>query len=52
MIVMIIVLDKTTDPQLNSILQCFERCEVAIGFGKRAAHYTVAVEIPGSSEAV
>ncbi len=38
MIVMIIVLEKTTDPQLNNILQSLERCELAIRVRQRAAY--------------
>ena len=37
MIVMIMVLETTTAPQLNKILQASQRCEVAIGVGQRAA---------------
>ena len=37
MIVVIMVLETTTAPQLNSILQSLERSEVAIGVGQRAA---------------
>jgi hypothetical protein len=36
-IVMITVLETTTAPQLNNILQALERCEVAKGVGQRAA---------------
>jgi hypothetical protein len=38
MIVMIIVLEATTAPQLNNILQLIQRCELAIGVGQRAAY--------------
>ncbi len=46
MIVMIMVLETTTAPQLNNILQKLERCEVAIGVGQRAADFRIAVQIP------
>jgi hypothetical protein len=46
MIVMIIAQEKTTDPQLNNISQCFERCEVAICVGQRAADFRITVYIP------
>ena len=46
MIVVIMVLETTTAPQLNNILQCLERCEVAIGIGQRAADFSIAVHIP------
>ncbi len=32
------ILETTTAPQLNNILQYLERCEVAVGDGQRAAH--------------
>ncbi len=41
MIVMILVLEKATSPQLNNILQIFERCELAIGVGQRAADFRI-----------
>ena len=43
---MIIVLETTTQPQLNNILQYLERCELAIGVGKRAADLTIVSKIP------
>jgi hypothetical protein len=46
MIVVITVLETTTAPQLNNILQILERCEIAIGVGQRAADFTIAVQIP------
>jgi hypothetical protein len=42
----IMVLQTTTTPQLNNILQSSERCEVAIGVGQRAAHSIIAEQIP------
>jgi hypothetical protein len=46
MIVVIMVLETTTAPQLNNILQASQRCEVAIGVGQRAADFSIAVKIP------
>ncbi len=46
MIVVIMVLKTTTAPQLNKILQKFERCEVAIGVGQRAADLRIDVQLP------
>jgi hypothetical protein len=46
MIVVIMVLETTTAPQLNKILQASQRCEVAIGVGQRAADYRIAVQPP------
>ena len=46
MIVVITVLETTTAPQLNNILQIYERYEVAKGVGKRAADLRIAVHIP------
>ena len=46
MIVVIMVLETTTAPQLNNILQISERCELAIGVGQRAADLRIAVHIP------
>ena len=43
MIVVIMVLETTTAPQLNNILQSNQRCELAIGIGKRAADLSIAV---------
>jgi hypothetical protein len=40
MIVVITLLETTTAPHLNNILQNLERCEVAKGVGKRAADCT------------
>ena len=45
MIVVITVLETTTAPQLNNILQYLERCEIAIGVGQRAADFSIAVQI-------
>ena len=46
MIVMIImVLETTTAPQLNNILQILELCELAIGVGQRAADLRIVVQI-------
>jgi hypothetical protein len=42
MIVVITVLETTTAPQLNSILQILERCELAIAVGQRAADFRIA----------
>jgi hypothetical protein len=42
MIVVIMVLEKTTAPQLNNILQHLEQCEIAIGVGQRAADFSIA----------
>ena len=46
MIVVIMVLETTTAPQLNNILQSSERSEVAIGVGQRAADFSIAVNTP------
>jgi hypothetical protein len=47
MIVMIMVLETTTAPQLTiNILQILERCELAIGVGQRAADFGNAVQKP------
>jgi hypothetical protein len=46
MIVVIMVLETTTAPQLNNILQRCECYEVAIGVGQRAADFSSAVQIP------
>jgi len=46
MIVVITVLETTTAPQLNNILQYLECCEIAIGVGQRAADFRIAVQIP------
>jgi hypothetical protein len=46
MIVVIMVLETTTAPQLNNILQPLERCELAIGVGQRAADLRIVVQIP------
>ena len=42
MIVVIMVLETTTAPQLNNMLQSSERCEIAIGVGQRAADFRIA----------
>jgi len=46
MIVVITVLETTTAPQLNNILQSSERSEVAIGVGQRAADFRIAEQTP------
>ncbi len=46
MIVVITVLETTTAPQLNNILQYLERCEIAIGVGQRAADFRIVAQIP------
>ena len=46
MIVVIMVLETTTAPQLNNILQSSEHSEVAIGVGQRAADFSIGVQIP------
>ena len=46
MIVVIMVLETTTVPQLNNILQILERCEIAIGVGQRAADFSITVQGP------
>ena len=46
MIVVITVLETTTAPQLNNILQLVQRCEIAIGVGQRAADFRIVVQIP------
>jgi len=46
MIVVIMVLETTTAPQLNNILQFSQRCELAIGVGQRAADLRIVVQIP------
>jgi len=45
MIVVIMVLETTTAPQLNNILQSSERCEIAIGVGQRAADLRIVEQI-------
>jgi hypothetical protein len=45
MIVVIMVLETTTAPQLNNILQYLERCEVSKGVRQRAADLSIAVQI-------
>ena len=44
--VVIMVLESTTAPQLNNILHSLELCEVAIGVGQRAADFRIARQIP------
>jgi len=46
MIVVIMVLETTTAPQLNKILKASQRCEVAIGVGQRAADFSIVVNTP------
>ena len=46
MIVVITVLETTTAPQLNNILQKLELCELAIGVGQRAADLSIALQPP------
>ena len=46
MIVVIMVLETTTAPQLNNILQIIQLCEIAIGVGQRAADFSIAVNTP------
>jgi hypothetical protein len=46
MIVVIMVLETTTAPQLNIILQSSKRCEVAVGVGQRAADLRIVFQIP------
>jgi hypothetical protein len=46
MIVVIMVLETTTAPQLNNILQLIQRCEVAIGVGQRAADLRIVIQPP------
>ncbi len=46
MIVVITVLETTTAPQLNNILQILELCEIAIGAGQRATDFSIVVQIP------
>jgi len=46
MIVVITVLETTTAPQLNNILQSSQRCELAIGVVQRAADFRIAVQTP------
>ena len=46
MIVVITVLETTTAPQLNNILQLVQRCEIAIGVGQRAADFGIVVQPP------
>ena len=38
-VVIIMVQETTTAPQLNNILQPFDICELAIGVGQRAADF-------------
>ena len=40
------VLETTTAPQLNNILQPIEICELAIGVGQRAADFSIVGQIP------
>ena len=46
MIVVITVLETTTAPQLNNILQLIQRCELAIGVGQRAADFRIYAQSP------
>ena len=46
MMVVIMVLETTTAPQLNNILQLSQRCKVAIGLGKRAADLRIVAQLP------
>ncbi len=46
MIAVVMVLETTTAPQLNNILQSLERCELAIGVGQRAADFSITVQGP------
>ncbi len=46
MIVVIMLLEINTAPQLNNILQILERCEVAIGAGQRAADLRIVRKTP------
>ncbi len=46
MIVVIMVLETTSAPQLNNILQSSQRCEVAIGVGQRAAELIIVLQQP------
>ena len=46
MIVVIMVLETTTAPLLKTILQIWERCELAIGVGQRAADLRITVQSP------
>ncbi len=46
MIVVITVLETTTAPQLNNILQSIQRCELAIGVGQRAADFRIVGQPP------
>ena len=45
-VVIIMVLETTTAPQLNNILQNWKLCEIAIGVGQRAADFSIAVQFP------
>ena len=47
-VVIIMVLETTTAPQLNNILQILERCELAIGVGQRAADYRISPNTPAN----
>jgi hypothetical protein len=40
------VLETTTAPQLNNILQNFERFKIAIGVGQRTTDLSIVVQIP------
>ena len=46
MIMVIMVLETTTAPQLNNILQSCKHCEVAIGVGQRAADFSIFEQPP------
>ena len=45
-VVIIMVQETTTAPQLNSILQLVQRCGIPIGVGQRAADLRIVVQIP------
>ena len=46
MIAVIMVLETTTAPQLNNILQYLELCKLAIGVGQRAADLRIGGQSP------
>ncbi len=45
-VVIIMVQETTTAPQLNNILQLVQRCEFAIGVRQSAADLRIAAQLP------
>jgi hypothetical protein len=46
MIVVTVVLETTTEPPLNNIVQLIQRCELAIGVGQRTADFRINHQSP------